>query len=254
MGGFITVHSFRGGTGKSVVTANLAVLNSILGKGSCIMDLDFRAPTLASMFKVSPEWWINDYLNGACEVDRVLVDLTDRYATKGRFLIAPASTEMDAIRSFAVKDRKWEINALKRLMASRSRLIRELKLDKVFLDTSPGIHYMSINALVSSDVAVIVTTLEESDFKGTRDMIKYFYRSLESVPLILLNKVIYPDVSEEELKTRFERILGAPVIGVLGCYCDLVRYGKERIIVAEMPDHPFTGKLKSVLEAIEDHL
>jgi len=47
----ITVHSYKGGTGKTLISANLAMIFASRGKNVCLLDLDFRAPSLFSPFK-----------------------------------------------------------------------------------------------------------------------------------------------------------------------------------------------------------
>ena len=77
MGKIIALHSYKGGTGKTLLSVNLAATNVRKGKNVCLLDLDFRAPSLHAVFKASnSEYWLNDYLNGVCEIDKVLVDVT----------------------------------------------------------------------------------------------------------------------------------------------------------------------------------
>ncbi len=77
MGKIIAVHSYKGGTGKTSLSVNLAATYARNGKKVCLMDLDFRAPSLHALFKdYKTDYWLNDYLNGVCEIDKVLVDAT----------------------------------------------------------------------------------------------------------------------------------------------------------------------------------
>jgi len=47
----ITVHSYKGGTGKTLLSVNLAAMFADRGKKTCLLDLDFRAPSLCVIFK-----------------------------------------------------------------------------------------------------------------------------------------------------------------------------------------------------------
>ena len=51
MGKIIAVHSYKGGTGKTSLSVNLAATYARRGKKVCLMDLDFRAPSLHALFK-----------------------------------------------------------------------------------------------------------------------------------------------------------------------------------------------------------
>ncbi len=64
MSKIIAVHSYKGGTGKTLLSVNLAATFAKDGKKVCIFDLDFRAPSLFAILKAeNSEVWFNDYLN-----------------------------------------------------------------------------------------------------------------------------------------------------------------------------------------------
>ena len=66
----IAVHSYKGGTGKTSMSVNLAATFVKMGKKVCIFDLDFRAPSLFAILKTQDvENWFNDYLNNTCDID-----------------------------------------------------------------------------------------------------------------------------------------------------------------------------------------
>src|SRR3989337_3637648 len=116
MSKIIAVHSYKGGTGKSLLSVNLAAILAKQGKKVCLFDLDFRAPSLFSILKVeNAECWLNDYLNGTCEIGKVLLDLSSRIQCNGKFFVGLANPATVAIRDMSAKDRKWEMRALGRL-------------------------------------------------------------------------------------------------------------------------------------------
>ena len=51
MGKIIAFHSYKGGTGKTLLSINLAATYAKNGKDVCLLDLDFRAPSLQARFK-----------------------------------------------------------------------------------------------------------------------------------------------------------------------------------------------------------
>ena len=90
MGKIVAVHSYKGGTGKTLLSVNLAATFAKHGKKVCLFDLDFRAPSLFAILKVeNSECWLNDYLNGNCSIDKVLLDLSSRVQGNGNFYAAP---------------------------------------------------------------------------------------------------------------------------------------------------------------------
>ena len=76
MASCIAFHSYKGGTGKTTIAANLAALLAKKGYKVCLLDLDVYAPSLHSYFDVNPKRWINDFLNGTAEVGDIIMDLT----------------------------------------------------------------------------------------------------------------------------------------------------------------------------------
>ena len=135
----IAVHSYKGGTGKTLLSVNLAATFAKAGKKVCIFDLDFRAPSLFAILKTpSADFWLNDYLNNTCEIDKALVNLSSRIPGDGKFYACLANPSTEAIRDMSSKDRKWEMRALGRLLALRETLLKGKKFDYLFFDTSPG--------------------------------------------------------------------------------------------------------------------
>ena len=58
-----TLHSYKGGTGKTTLGANLAAILAKKGCDVAILDLDFQAPSLHTLFGLSAGTrYLNDYL------------------------------------------------------------------------------------------------------------------------------------------------------------------------------------------------
>jgi chromosome partitioning protein len=92
LGKIIAVHSYKGGTGKTLLSLNLAATLAKRGKKVCLLDLDFRAPSLSIILKIEKaEYWLNDYLNGTCGIEKVLINLSERFQNKGEFFVGLAN-------------------------------------------------------------------------------------------------------------------------------------------------------------------
>jgi MinD-like ATPase involved in chromosome partitioning or flagellar assembly len=253
LGKIVAVHSYKGGTGKTLLSVNLAATFVKHGKKVCLLDLDFRAPSLATLLKVTKnEYWLNDYLNGACEIDKVLVDLSDRIHNGGKLFIGLANPATEAIRDMSAKDRKWEMRALGRLLALRNSLLNDKGFDYLILDTSPGLQYSSINAIVSSDFVIVATTSDRSDVDGTRRMLRELYDLFEKKTEIVLNKVLNASSSmtKETLQAKMKDLYQAPLLGVIPCFCDILKAEGNIIFVEEKPEHPFTKILDGMANEI----
>ena len=71
MSTIIAIHSFRGGTGKSNITANVAALLAVGGRRVGVIDTDIQSPGIHVLFGLDEEhmnYALNDYLWGTCTI------------------------------------------------------------------------------------------------------------------------------------------------------------------------------------------
>jgi MinD-like ATPase involved in chromosome partitioning or flagellar assembly len=245
----ITLHSYKGGTGKTLLSVNLATIFADKGKKVCLLDLDLRAPSLSSTFHNSNTYWVNDYLSKACEVDGILTECTPRYIKGGQLFVGLADPSTAAIRKMASKDRKWGMKALGRLLSLRDSLLKDLGFDYVILDASPGLQYSSINAIVAADMVLVVTSIDKSDVEGTQRMIHDLYDLYEKKTGIIVNKVPQTMLSEKTpIKLDTHQL---PIVELVPCSCDVLRSAGEYLFAFEKTEHPFTQILRKIATKIE---
>jgi MinD-like ATPase involved in chromosome partitioning or flagellar assembly len=254
MGKIVAVHSYKGGTGKTLLSVNLAATLVKHGKKICLFDLDFRAPSLSTILKIEKaEYWLNDYLNGIVEIDKVLIDITDTIGNGGKLHVALANPATEAIRDMSAKDRKWEMRALGRLLALRNSILDDKGFDYLMLDTSPGLQYSSINAIVSADLVLVATTFDRSDVDGTKRMLRELYDLFEKKTEVILNKVLdpHPLTRKDEIQTKLKDIYSVPLLGIVPCFCDVLKAEGGIIFPRDKPEHPFTKILDNMANRIE---
>ena len=256
MNKIIAVHSYKGGTGKTLLSINLAATLAKNGKKVCLFDLDFRAPSLFAILKTpNADYWLNDYLNNTCEIDKALVDLSSRIPGTGKYYACLANPSTEAIRDMSSKDRKWEMRALGRLLALRETLLKDNKFDYLFFDTSPGLQYSSINAIVAADFVVVATTGDRSDVDGTKRMLAELYNLFEKKTGLVLNKVLDTSVTAKktEMQNKVKADYQVPLLGMVPCFCEILRAEGSLIFVQDRPDHPFTKILAEMVAKIESN-
>jgi len=223
----IALHSYKGGTGKTLFSVNLAILFAKMGKKVCLLDLDLRAPSIHSIFKNGTEYWVNDYLSKACKIEKVLSDCTSKDMAKEKLFVGLANPSTEAIREMESKDRKWEMEALGRLFSLRTSLLNDMHLDYVFFDTSPGLQYSAINAIVSADIVLVVMSQDKSDIEGTRRMMRDLYELFEKKTGIILNKIPFEHLSAVTQKNNSIKLAThqLPIVGAVPCSCDILAAG-----------------------------
>src|SRR3989475_12366127 len=104
MGIAVAVHSYKGGTGKTLISANRAVLLSKMGKKVCLLDYDFRGRSLHILLKTTPKRWLNDYLKRNCTLDEVLTEFPLN-GTNGVLSARYADPSPDELRVIMTRDR-----------------------------------------------------------------------------------------------------------------------------------------------------
>lgn len=255
-GTVLAVHSYKGGTGKTMISMNLSAILARQGRNVCLIDLDLRAPSLDATFAADGKYWINDFLSGKCEPMNMLKDFSKEKGTDGKLLVALANPSMEAIREIVTKDKRWEMGALRRLLSLKEFLINNLAVDYVIIDTSPGLSYGSINAVAASDFVLVVSTWDASDVTGTQGMIGELYTLLEKRAIVVMNKIPEQLIIGEEMRGRladqFKRAFKLPVSYLLPCYCDVLRQERATIMALDKPDHPFSKGLAEVTREVEN--
>jgi MinD-like ATPase involved in chromosome partitioning or flagellar assembly len=226
------------------------------GKRVCLVDLDFRAPSIAFAYNLRKNaYWTNDYLNGDCSIEKVLIDVSDRYKHDGQLLIAPANYSTEAIRDITSKDRKWEMRSLGRLLRLRNSLLSDLNLDYCIYDACSGLSYSSINAVVCADSVIVVNVTDETQSEGTRLMLEDLYNLFQKKTGMLVNKVAIGDKSLTEMETiktvEFERLYNLPVLGVIPCFCDLQEHGIDPLFVVKKPKHLYSKIISEIALRID---
>ncbi len=252
----VAVHSYKGGTGKTLLSVNLAATLAKAGKNVCLFDLDFRAPSLFAILKVqNSEFFFNDYLNSTADIDKVLLNLSSRLSGSGKFYAALANPATEAIRDMSSKDRKWEMRALGRLLALKEILLASKKFDYLFLDTSPGLQYSSINAIVAADYVIVATTADRSDVDGTKRMLIELYNLFEKKTGLVLNKVLDASAAAKkaEMSAKVKAAYQVPLLGIVPCFCEVLRAEGNFIFAQDKPDHPFTKILVEMARKIENN-
>lgn len=245
---FIALHSYKGGTGKTLLSVNLAMIYASRGKRVCLLDMDLRAPSLSSAFKNNKKYWMNDYLNKACEIDRILNDCTPNNIKEGKLFVGLANPATEAIRDMSAKDRKWEMDALSRLLNLKTSLIQERLFDYVILDSSPGLQYSSINVIVVADLVLVVTSVDKSDLEGTERMIQDLYGLYEKKTGIIVNKV--PETLLSRRKTMELQTHQLPIVGLVPCSCDVLQSEGDYLFAFKKQTHVFTKGLQEIATKI----
>src|SRR5512138_996195 len=87
MGKIISIHSFRGGTGKSNIAASIAVLLAAEGRRIGVIDTDIQSPGIHVIFGLKEQdikHSLNEYLWGVCPIENAAHDVTANLRRDGQ--------------------------------------------------------------------------------------------------------------------------------------------------------------------------
>jgi MinD-like ATPase involved in chromosome partitioning or flagellar assembly len=210
----VSIHSFRGGTGKSNTTANTAVLMAAEGKRVGVIDTDIQSPGIHVLFGMDEtdiKYSLNDYLWGKCDIEEAAYDVTSFLNTpiKGRVFLIPSSIKAGEIAR--VLREGYDIGLLN---DGFQDLIEKLNLDVLVIDTHPGLNEETLLSIAISDVLVIILRPDQQDYQGTGVTVEVA-RKLDVPNMVLVvNKV--PNVfNTEEVKAQVESAYKCRVAAVL---------------------------------------
>lgn len=166
MSQIITMHSYRGGTGKSSTAANLALLLASAGRRVALVDTDIQTPCLDVMFGPAGapvRRSLTDYLMGRCEIEDAAAPARADAGHDGLFLV-PARSRAAGVNE--IMGRGYDVGLLRE---GFDRLIDSLALDVLILDTHAGFNNETVTAMASADALVIMTRADRLDLAGARE-------------------------------------------------------------------------------------
>lgn len=246
----ISTHSFRGGTGKSNITANLSVLIAKAGHRVGVIDTDIQSPGIHVLFRFdqkSLNFSLNDYLWGRCPIEQAAYDVSANCLTeeeiagdKSRVFLIPSSLQPGEIAKIL---REGYDVAL--LNDGLQDIGRRLHLDYLLIDTHPGVNEETLLSIAISDMLVLIMRPDQQDFHGTAVAIE-LARKLDVPRLLLIVNKALPSADLGELKEYVESLYHAEVAAVLPLNHDMVRMASGDIFVNRYPQHPFSLELQRV--------
>ncbi len=253
MAKIVSVHSFRGGTGKSNTTANLAAIIAQSGKRVGVVDTDIQSPGIHVLFNLDEERMdksLNDYLWGNCAIEEAAYDCSSALkvdggeATDGKIYLIPSSIKAGDIAR-VLRD-GYDVNLLN---DGFHELTRHLDLDYLLIDTHPGLNEETLLSITLSDILVIIMRPDQQDFQGTAVTVDVARKLYVPNLMLVVNKVL-ARYEPEAVRRQVEESYGAPVAGVLPLSEDVVSLASGGIFCLRYPDHPLTQRYREIAARI----
>ncbi len=251
----ISVHSFRGGTGKSNLVANIGTLLAMQGKRVGIMDTDIQSPGVHVLFgfdETQARHTLNEYLWAHSTIEEVAValheieDVERPYLKDLKMWLIPASVSPNDIAK--VIRRGYDVNLLQRGL---HRLVQSLELDYLLIDTHPGLDEETLLAIAMSHTLVIVLRTDRQDVHGTAVTIE-IARKLDVPNIRLVVNKVPSRYDFAQIKQGIETTYHVPVAGLLPLSEDVAAHGSSNVFCVLYPDHPWSKAVSALTQEIAD--
>jgi MinD-like ATPase involved in chromosome partitioning or flagellar assembly len=235
----VSIHSYRGGTGKSNLSANLATALALLGKRVGVVDTDIQSPGVHVLFGLDDKQItraVNDYLYGQCSIKDTAYHVSPPEVTAagGQMFLVPAS--MKAADIARVLKEGYDVA---KLNAGFDDLLDDLNLDYHVIDTHPGLSGETLQSVAISDWLLLLLRPDRQDYLGTAVTIEVSRKLGVPNLMLVVNKAL-ASMDESALRKDVERAFAAELGAVLLLSEDMLRLGSAGIMSLKHPDHQFT--------------
>ena len=251
----ISVQSFKGGTGKSTIAANLAVTLAQLGKRVGVVDLDLEGPGLHVIFGVADgdvRATINDVLQHNAQIGEAVVDLTSKTKLDaGCLVFCPAGHRLEDI--LKILDTGFNLYTFKSVL---EQMALNYRLDYLLIDSHPGIEKDTLLSMALCNYLVLISRVDQQDLFGSGVMTEV--ASQLRKPVVLILNMVPSSVSQKEsgrIADRLAELFHLNVLAALPFNSDVLENLSKGVFVLEYPRDPLTKRFTEVatmlLQAIE---
>jgi len=171
----IAFSSGKGGVGKSTITINVALALQLLGKRSCIIDVDLGTANVDVLLQLNTPYNLYDLISGEKEIEDIIVT-----GPQG-LLLVPGGSGLDELANL----KEWQFS---RLISAFNKL--EEEVDYLLLDTGAGVSRNVTNFLMAADEIVLIAVPEPHAIMDVYSLIKVLTRyEINSRIKLIVNKV-----------------------------------------------------------------
>ncbi len=243
----ISTHSFRGGTGKSNITANIAVMLAQKGNRVAVFDNDIQSPGIHVIFGLSPNdinCTLNHYLWGQTKIEDAAYQVYTSTDGKGAVFLVPASINPNDIAR--ILRERYDANDMHNAFRE---IVQELALDYLIIDTHPGLNEETLLSIAISDALLIVRRPDQQDFQGTGVTVEVARRLRVPQINLIVNKVP-PEYQIEDVRQKVLDTYGCPVAALIPLSMDVAHMASSSVFCLQYPEHIFARSLFQVVSQL----
>jgi flagellar biosynthesis protein FlhG len=183
----IVVTSGKGGSGKSNLSANLAVALSQRGARVVLVDGDLAQANLDLLLGLHPRYDIQQVLDGQRTLDEIVVS-----GPSGLRLVPASSGNPDLA----------DLDDFRRETLLRSLGTLDAAADIILIDTASGVSRQTTEFCRAGHEVLVVTTPEMTSFSDAYALVKVLQKQggLARAPRFIVNMATTPEESEDTIR------------------------------------------------------
>ncbi|AFY73220.1 ATPase involved in chromosome partitioning [Synechococcus sp. PCC 7502] len=246
----ICVHSYRGGTGKSNLTANIATALAMEGHRVGVVDTDIQSPGVHFIFGLEEDDMdktLNNFLWGQCNPEEVAYDVSPQQVIDlgGKIFLFPASIKPEDITRILNEGYDFKL-----LHFGFRQFVKRLELDYLIVDSHPGLNRETLLSFAVSNLLILILRPDRQDFQGTAVTVDIAKKLSVNKMSLVINKAL-DSMDLVTLRKKVEKTYDLNVLGVLTLSEDMLRLGSKGIFYLEFPEHPFSDEIHRIIKQIE---
>jgi MinD-like ATPase involved in chromosome partitioning or flagellar assembly len=253
----VSVHSFRGGTGKSNLAANLAVQIATSGKRVGIVDTDVQSPGIHALFGFNERnltHALNDFLWDRVSIEecaypvseQAVQDASRAYLRDLDLFLIPSSMQTNEIAR--ILQDGYDVS---RLNDGFAEMVETLNLDVLIIDTHPGLNEETLLSVAISNALLIVMRPDEQDYQGTAVTVD-IARKLEVPRIRLAVNKVPSKLDVAKLRSSISTTYSVPVAGILPLSEDVALNASHHIFSMVQPDHAWSRTVRGIAQSLLD--
>jgi septum site-determining protein MinD len=247
MAHIISIHSFRGGTGKTSLVANLATLLAAADYRVGVVDTNLQSPGIHLLFgqpggSLLPT--LNDYLWRGGPISEAAHDITPKTISQGKIYLVPCSADAGDITRIL-----RECYDARDLVRGLNDLVEQLHLDVLLIDTHPGLNEETLLSIAISTTLALVLRPDAQDYEGTEITLQAV-RDLNVPELVLIANKVPAVLDADTLRASLEATYALPVAALLPHSEEMLLLASNDLFVLRYPDHPLTLQLQQVARCL----
>lgn len=212
-----TIHSHKGGSGKTMLCINMATYLAKMGKRVVVLDLDLNAPSIQTYAPNREESTINEIFLNNADPEKVIFDATYLLGdVPGKLYLGLADINGDVISQMGQRSKDDLLKDLYILMGLiRNKLPNEpWYADYILVDTPPGLSTLSINGVAATEELILLLKIVNADIEGTRHFLKTIHKALRPTTHLIVNqipKLFIDEGGKEQTRELLEKRIVGPI-------------------------------------------